>query len=319
MDDFNVSSLHESKNEWGARLLTIFTPFVIEGFKSIFDESLKLCKDNNEHNKYLMTFQNFITRIPKWNSNIIEQEKNRIIEKSGCKYLEELITCVHIIQLKLLTAIRVSSKQKKIDITIPKIDDFIHKIYINIARKLYKNVYLFEINITSLQIQKHNRELEIIVQECILNTIRDSIPVENILKAYMSENVEEEVIEEIKEEFIPAPEPIQQIQSGGQVMPDQVLPFVPKSNKGIQFNDVDASRDINNNDENIVAPKDYERLDMISNERAKQRKIDEQDDDDNEKIKIFDEIVSISPTDTFDAPQIKMQAINLLGDIEELI
>ena len=24
MDDFNVSSLHESKNEWGARLLTIF-------------------------------------------------------------------------------------------------------------------------------------------------------------------------------------------------------------------------------------------------------------------------------------------------------
>ena len=37
MDDFNVSSLHESKNEWGARLLTILTPLIIEGFKSIFD------------------------------------------------------------------------------------------------------------------------------------------------------------------------------------------------------------------------------------------------------------------------------------------
>ena len=208
MDDFTVSSLHESKNEWGARLLTIFTPFIIEGFKSIFDESFKLCKDNNETDKYLMTFQNFITRIPKWNTNIIEQEKNRIIEKSGCNYLEELITCVHIIQLKLLTAIRVSSTQKKIDISIPKIDDFIHKIYINIARKIYKTVYLFEINIPSLQIQKHNRELELIVQECILNTIRESIPVEHILKAYMGENVEEEVIEEIKEEFIPAPEPV---------------------------------------------------------------------------------------------------------------
>ena len=41
MDDFNVSSLHESKNEWGARLLTILTPLIIEGFKSIFDTSRK--------------------------------------------------------------------------------------------------------------------------------------------------------------------------------------------------------------------------------------------------------------------------------------
>jgi hypothetical protein len=80
MDDFNVSALHESKNEYGARLLTILTPLIIEGFKSIFEESYKLCRDNNETEKYLMTFQNFITRIPKWNSIIIETEKKRIIE-----------------------------------------------------------------------------------------------------------------------------------------------------------------------------------------------------------------------------------------------
>ena len=58
MDDFNVSALHESKNEWGARLVTLLTPLIIDGYKSIIDESLKLCKDNNEMDKYLMTFQN---------------------------------------------------------------------------------------------------------------------------------------------------------------------------------------------------------------------------------------------------------------------
>jgi hypothetical protein len=114
MDDFNVSSLHESKNEWGSRLLTILTPHIIDGLKSIFEEAVKLCRDNGEMDKYLMTFQNFITRIPKWNTNIILMEKNRIVEKSGCGYLEDLITCVHIIQLKLLSAIRVGQKQKKI-------------------------------------------------------------------------------------------------------------------------------------------------------------------------------------------------------------
>ena len=91
MDDFNLSSLHESKNEWSARLVTILTPLIIDGYKSILDEAIKLCKENKEMDKYLMTFQNFITRIPKWNSNIIELEKKRIIDKSCCGYLEDLV------------------------------------------------------------------------------------------------------------------------------------------------------------------------------------------------------------------------------------
>lgn len=76
------------------------------------------------------------------------------MRKSGCSYLEDLVTCVHIIQLKVLTAMRVGQKQKKIDINIPKLDDFIHKAYINVARKVYKNVYLFELGIPPLQTQK---------------------------------------------------------------------------------------------------------------------------------------------------------------------
>jgi hypothetical protein len=205
MDDFNVSSLHESRNEWTSRLVTILTPLIIEGLKSIFDEANKLCKENGENAKYLLTFQNFISRVPHWNASIIETERKRICERSGCSYLQDLITCTHIIQLKLLTAIRAGNKQKKIDIVIPKLDDFIHKTYIHVARKIYKNVYLFEIGIPPLQTQKNNRELEIIIQECILNSIRESIPVEAILRAYMDESVEEEVIEEVKEQVIEDP------------------------------------------------------------------------------------------------------------------
>jgi hypothetical protein len=205
MDDFNVTSLHESKNEWGARLLTILTPLIIEGFQSIYEESYSLCQSNNETEKHLMTFQNFISRIPKWNSNIVEEEQKRISDKSGCSYLEDLITCVHIIQLKLLTAVRVGSKQKKIDIKIPNINDFIHKVYINSARKIYKNVYLFERNVPPLQVQKHGRELEILIQESILNSVRESIPVDLLLRSYLDETTEEDVNVEIQEEEISVP------------------------------------------------------------------------------------------------------------------
>ena len=303
MDDFNVSSLHESKNEWGARLLTILTPLIIEGFRSIFDESYKLCKENGENDKYLMTFQNFITRIPKWSNAVIEIEKKRIIERSGCSYLEELVTCIHIIQLKLLTAMRVGQKQKKIDINIPKLDDFIHRCYINVARKVYKNVYLFELKCKPLEIQKHNRELEIIVQECILNAVRDSIPVESILRAYMEETTEEDVVEEIKEQVIENPKKVEEKQ--------EIF-------EGIKFNDVDKVLNKNGKEELVEAPKTIERLEEISALRNMQRKMAEEEDE--EKLKISNEEVSLDILDVhnINPPEIKLNNDIVLEDIEVL-
>ena len=330
MDDFNVSSLHESKNEWGARLLTIFTPLIIEGFKSIFDESVKLCRVNEEMDKYLMTFQNLITRIPKWNANIIEKEKKRIIEKSGCGYLEELVTCVHIIQLKLLTAMRVGQKQKKIDINIPKLDDFIHNTYINVARKVYKNVYLFEINIAPLQIQKHNRELELIVQECILNAVRESIPIEHILKAYMDETVEEDIIEEIKEQVVEKSEALNArgettfIAEGkeGKKVTDGIKDEIKSlhSAEGIKFNDVDQAVNETGKEELISAPKTLERLEEISNLRNIQRKMEEEGDDDDEKLNISDELVDLNSLDVhvIGEKMLELDPNFLLDDIEVL-
>ena len=208
MDDFTIASLQESKNEWSARLMNILTPLIIEGFKSIYDEANRLCIENDETDKLLMTFQNLITRIPKWNSNIINTECERIIAKSNCNYLEDLSSCVHVIQLKVLTCVRVGSKQKKIDINIPKLTDFIHSCYIHTARKVYTNVYLYDNNVLPLQFQKHKRELEVIIQECILNAIRESLPIEHILRNYMDETIEEDVVETIEEEKIESNESI---------------------------------------------------------------------------------------------------------------
>ena len=199
MDDYDVNMLSEAKNEYCVRLVNILTPLIIQGVSSIFDEAVTLCTNNDEEDKYLMTFQNFLTRVPKWNSALIDEETKRIKTESACSYLNDLITCVHISHLKLLTSIRVSQKQKKIDIDIPKLDKFIHKVYISYARKIYQNVYLFENDIMPLQKQKNMREAEILCHQSILNVIRNSVPVEKILRAYIDETVDEEVIEEIIE------------------------------------------------------------------------------------------------------------------------
>lgn len=302
MDDFVISNLYESRNEWCSRLVGTFTPLVVEGIRSLFNEAWKMCVDTDEVGKYLMTFQNLLSRVPTWNSVIVEQERKRIIERSGCNYLEDLITCVHIIQLKVLTCIRVGNKQKKIDISIPKLDHFIHKVYIHVARKIYINVYLFEKSVTPLQIQKNNRELEMIVQECILTSVRESIPTEEIIRAYMDESVEDEeevIIEAIKEPVLPEKTPSEE--SKTEDKKEESVSVVPsiknideeKVTTKLSFNDFDAVLNENNQVESVNAPKTIERLEEISTSRAMQRKLEEEADDDD-RIKIHTDNLDIS-------------------------
>ena len=336
MDDFVISNLHESRNEWCNRLVSILTPLISEGIRSIFNEAWKLCLETDELNKYLMTFQNLLSRIPKWNAIIIEEERKRIIERSGCNYLEDLITCVHIIQLKVLTCIRVGNRQKKIDISIPKLDNFLHKVYIHVARKVYMNVYLFEKNITSLQIQKHSRELEIIIQECILTAIRESIPTEDIIKAYMDESVEleeEVIIENIEEPVLSADKETEEKESDdadaytADKDAEKDMPSIVPSIKNIDdspvitrlsFNDYDSVLNSENKEETVNAPKTIERLEEISTERAIQRKLEEDDELDN-KIKIHTDNISLDELDLFDMDKINgSDDFVSLDDIEEL-
>jgi len=293
---------------------------VIEGIKSIFNEAFQLCIDNNEVSKYLMTFQNLLYRVPKWNAIIVEEECKRIIEKSGCNYLEDLITCVHVIQLKVLTSIRVGNKQKKIDINIPKLDNFVHKIYISVARKIYTNVYLFEKNISPLEIQKNNRELEKIVQECILNCIRESIPTSEIIRAYLDSSVETEeevIIENIPDTVVPqqngvttattdtteTPKNNDDSSSVATIVeekPPEIVPTVKNIDNEpvitrLTFNDLDSILDENDNIQNVTVSKSVEELEKNNMEKHLRRQLenseDDDDDDDVGRIKIMENIV----------------------------
>ena len=51
---------------------------------------------------------------------------------------------------------------------------------------------LFEKGLEPLVQQKYNRELEMIIQQNILTTVRDSIPKEQIIRSFMDENIEQE-------------------------------------------------------------------------------------------------------------------------------
>ena len=67
-------------------------------------------------------------------------------------------------------------------------------------------------------------------------------------------------------------------------------PVENKIRERIQFNDIDNAISTTNEIEEIQAPKSVERLEQIGNERHEARKLEEADDDEDEKLKIGEKI-----------------------------
>jgi len=321
MEDYNSNLLNDSKNEWSIRLMNILCGHVIDGFRSIFNESMEVCETNDEPEKYLMTFQNFLSRIPKWNQNMIEQECARIKDTTKCSYLEDLITCVHVIQLKILSCVRTSNQAKKIDIDIPEFNSFLHNVYINIARKLYSNIYLFQVDVTPLEQQKNNREFEHIVQACIMNTIRDNIPIDQLLKQYMDETQEDDVS---KEEKIISTKPVEDTESTPE---PSVVPTVLPTSTDTYVNVNNETNDVVPVNNNISFDQDVEKYDPVNEEKTSQPinfeskeepKTLYDEDEDTEIISIGDSINMNLGEVLLNPPVTNEKESNIILDVEDL-
>jgi hypothetical protein len=203
MDDFIPQTLNESLNEWCARLVNVLTPRVIENLWKLLEEARRTAMDAKQLDKYLLSFQQLLQFVPKWSISQVEEVRKHMVEKSGCHHLEELVTCAHIILTKALVCARPGNRQKQLNVTIPKLDAFIHKVFIKSAGHAYRNAYLFEKEVAKLQYQRNMHDLEKLVHRAILDVIRENIPEEEIIRAFLDENYEyeeETIIENIPDE-----------------------------------------------------------------------------------------------------------------------
>jgi hypothetical protein len=208
MEPSNLHVLVEAKTEYTKTLISILTPRLREGIFSIFQESLTHCRDTNTTNQLLVTFQKYLSSIPRWSDYMIEEEFERIQRLSKCDYIEDLITAVFVSHTKILTSIRSGSRIKKIDLTIPKPQTFIHKAYIECARLFWKQPYVFilstkyseDMEISKIKQQQNYRECEKIIEEALNETIRKMLPVKSILSTYLGESVNDLISDNIEDD-----------------------------------------------------------------------------------------------------------------------
>lgn len=189
------SSVVEAKKLYTIQLIDTLTPVIYEGIKSIFDSS----KDSE---KVLITFQEKLCSIVRWNQDIIDKEYSRIVAKSSEEGLSSLIDAVFISNVKVLSSIRIS-KTDKIDIKVPEARKFIHKAYVETARQVYQDPYLFDDRENRLEIseiQRNVRRAKNLIGISIEKTIRDLIPLQDIIGSYLHDLGLDDVKEDIQEE-----------------------------------------------------------------------------------------------------------------------
>lgn len=173
-----------AREEYTDKLCNTLTPLLYEGLKGIWNN----VKANNKE-KCLLKFQQQLSLIPKWNREIIDNECERISEKVSISTLEKIVEAVFIFNIKILSSI---GNDKNINLTIPEIKHFIHKCYINCAREFYTNPYIIDdrtrVGLLSenIKLQKNYKECINLINLSINRTIKECIPIEQILEQYLN-------------------------------------------------------------------------------------------------------------------------------------
>lgn len=138
----------------------------------------------------MAAFQTFCSEVPRWNQDVIDSNIGQILDNCRCDYVDELMTAVFIAHTKMLTSIRVSSKQKKLQITLPKLDHFLHRVFVECARSFWKAPFLFDTSLSPIEAQKNVLQAEAMCTDALGAAIRSLLPVKNILRDYLDDDEE---------------------------------------------------------------------------------------------------------------------------------
>ena len=164
MEDINSPVFAQAKIEYTKQLIDVLKLPIYEGLQKIYGDSKRIFADGYE-DELPNIFRKQIENVPKWNSDFIENEVDRIIRVSNCDWLDDLITAVFISHTKILASL--GNNSKRVNLTIPKTSNFIHKCYINSAREMWKNPYLFDEGVSTSEYQKNIKYIEDSIKESI--------------------------------------------------------------------------------------------------------------------------------------------------------
>ena len=178
-DPLNI--LVEAKREYVGQLCLLMCPVMIETFEDLYEESYKLSKGR----KVLVMFQKLLKEVPNWSDAMSKQHTDNITNR--CAWFNDLLAAVFVSCVKILSAVRLNKDNKKISLKLPTNEVFIQTCYNNVAKDLYRDPYIYH---ETQNEHTRNDKLYERFSACIETSIKELIPVQQILQTYMSQTQE---------------------------------------------------------------------------------------------------------------------------------
>tara|TARA_B100001094_G_scaffold57121_1_gene52620 strand:+ start:485 stop:1510 length:1026 start_codon:yes stop_codon:yes gene_type:complete len=172
-----------ARDEYTYQLVQSIMPPILEIFEGIYNK----VKETQNEEYALVHFQLELQKIPHWNNISIERECKKII--SGYPSLMDHVAAVFVSNIQILSCVRMDTDNKRdIHIKIPTRDSFIHKVLIQCAENIFQDPLLFWHNISYGEKRENTKKKQNIIDESIKEAIREMLPIQDILKEYLSES-----------------------------------------------------------------------------------------------------------------------------------
>jgi hypothetical protein len=194
INDMSTAIYSEAKSEYTKQLVFNFQPVLLRFFLDRYNEAKETATVTSKTKSALSEFQDSLSQIPEWTLDKVQKETSLLLQTVHCDYIEDLITAVFIAHTKILSAIRLHAKpRRRIQITVPKPDHFMHRTLSECSRILWSNVYLLSDSVSSLDRQKNMNDVNRHLEEGILQAIRNLLPVKSILRESLQDDDDDTV------------------------------------------------------------------------------------------------------------------------------
>jgi len=178
-DPLNI--LVEAKREYIGQLCLLMCPVMIETYETMYEEAYKLAKGR----KVLVMYQKLLKEVPNWSDAMSKQHTDNITNR--CAWFNDLLAAVFVSCVKILSAVRLNKDNKKISLKLPTNEVFVQTCYNNVAKDLYRDPYIYH---ETQNEHARNDKLYERFCVCIETTVKELIPVQQILQTYMSQTQE---------------------------------------------------------------------------------------------------------------------------------
>jgi len=325
--DSSAAIYSEAKSEYTGQLVFNFQPTLLRFFLDRFAEVKTLPNVTSKTKSALSAFQDSLSQIPEWNLDKVHSETTRLLEAIQCDYIEDLITAVFIAHTKILSAIRLHSKpRRKINITVPKADHFMHRTMSECSRFLWSNVYLFDDSVSSVDRQKNMNEVNRLLENGILQAIRNLLPVKSILRDSLQEDDSEAIQvnmqdNDTSEHMTPEPDTYNKMETEAVKLPEDKNDIVEKTSednstmKTLEVSKTSKVVEVTKNPETLVI--DTERtvgftgLDSVYGLSGEAEMKPMTDEDENDDLKIIGGLEELNTDEIEDLDSSSTQSSNL--------